>query len=421
MTYYRYHRDKDLCQRCRYCVTRVSCPSPEQCIGCSACYLGCPNEAILSEVHDPKQWVVVTIDSQPVEVPRDITVKAAMESIGHHFTRYPEKQSLFAPCQTGGCYACSVVVDGELRPSCHTSVKKGQRIQTQVSDDITPLRIVGWYQSHAVGGVGTPWPEKSVDGRLHFFAEAACFAAGCNLRCRTCQNHTVTYDSAGPPVTPEQAAGDLLSLCRSMDLHRLAISGGEAALNRLWLLGFFSALSHRSRMGDRLHLDTNATILTSDYIDALVEVGMTDIGPDVKAARLDTFQTITGIADSELAQQYLDTEWSAVRHIADNYYPEEVFMGVGLPFNPAFYNSEDEMNDELHAWASRVIAIDDRIQVTILDYRCEFRRHDIKRPYPEQMRAIKGFIEDVGLRTVIAQTRAGHLEPNYFAPDRVKG
>lgn len=420
MAHYRYHRNKDLCEQCRYCVTRISCPSPQLCIGCSACYLSCPYEAIIKKDELYQEMIRVTVNSQQVEVPSNITIKAALESIGYHFASFPEKESLFAPCQTGGCYACSVLVEGELLPSCHTPVKDGQVIQTQVSDEMTPLRIVGWYQSHAVGGVGTPWPEKSVNGRPHFYAEAACFAAGCNLRCRTCQNHTVTYDSAGPPVTPEQAARDLLSLCRSMELNRMAISGGEATLNRAWLLRFFSTLNSKSRDEERLHLDTNATILTSDYIDALVNSGVTDIGPDIKSVRLDTFQTITGIVDSTLAQQYLDTEWNAVKYIADNYYPDEVFMGVGLPYNSAFYKSEEDKKEELHTWASRIVEIDDRIQVTMLDYRPEFRRRDIRRPFPEEMSAIKRFMEDVGLRTVIAQTRAGHLAPIHLAPDRRK-
>jgi pyruvate formate lyase activating enzyme len=198
----------------------------------------------------------------------------------------------------------------------------------------------------------------------------------------------------------------------------MAISGGEATLNRAWLLQFFSALSSKSREGDRLHLDTNATILTPDYIDNLVDVGVTDIGLDVKAVSLDTFQTITGIENQKLAHQYLNTEWNAVKHIADSYYPEDVFMGVGLPFNPAFYRSDEEMNDELHSWASRIVEIDNRIQVTILDYRPEFRRRDIRRPYPEEMSTIKRFMEDIGLKTVIAQTRAGHLAPLQLAPDR---
>jgi pyruvate formate lyase activating enzyme len=198
----------------------------------------------------------------------------------------------------------------------------------------------------------------------------------------------------------------------------LAISGGEATLNRPWLLRFFSWLRENSPSEYRLHLDTNATILTPDYIDDLVEAGITDIGPDVKSVSVDTFQIITGIADSALAETYLSTEWDAVKHIADNHYPDSLFMGVGLPFNPAFYDSPEVMNEELHAWGTSVGAIDDRIQVTVLDYRPQFRRHDISRPSANEMRRVKTLLEDTGLQTVIAQTSSGHLPPLRPAPDR---
>jgi pyruvate formate lyase activating enzyme len=167
-----------------------------------------------------------------------------------------------------------------------------------------------------------------------------------------------------------------------------------------------------------LHLDTNATVLTSDYIDALVEAGVTDVGPDLKSARLETFQTITGIKDSTLAKKHWTTAWNAVRHLADEYYPEKVFMGVGLPFNPAFYPSTEAMQAELHEWGTRVVDIDDRIQVTILDYRPEFRRHDIERPSTGEMLDVKALLEGLGLRTVLAQTAFGHLAPSRPAPDR---
>ena len=211
-----------------------------------------------------------------------------------------------------------------------------------------------------------------------------------------------------------------MQLCRTTSLHRVAISGGEPTLNRRWLLQFFAALNEWSQGDVRLHLDTNATILTNDYIDHLVQAGVTDIGPDLKAVRLETFQIITGIRDAELARQYLDTEWKAVKYIADNYYPGDLFMGVGLPFNPAFYQSNKAMEAEIHDWASRVAAIDDRIQVTILDYRPEFRRLDLQRPSINEMKEIKAFIEGVGLRTVVAQTSIGHLPPIHQAPDRSK-
>jgi MoaA/NifB/PqqE/SkfB family radical SAM enzyme len=43
----------------------------------------------------------------------------------------------------------------------------------------------------------------------------------------------------------------------------------------------------------RFHVDTNATLLTEDYIDELVEAGVTDIGPDLKGFSVETFMKIT--------------------------------------------------------------------------------------------------------------------------------
>ncbi|MHA2141165.1 MAG: radical SAM protein [Candidatus Thorarchaeota archaeon] len=417
MTGYTFQRNGELCTNCRFCITSVSCPSPQSCIGCKACYLACPHEAIRQATPETHSPVTVTVDGNPLEVPGNATIKQALEALGYVFSRYPDSNNLFAPCETGGCYACAVFVDGELLPSCHTGVRSSQRIETKTQDDTQPLRIVGWHQAHTVGGVGTPWTAKQLYGQYGAYSEAACFAAGCNLRCRTCQNFSVTYNSAARAVTPKHAASRLLGLARRVNVKRLAISGGEATLNRPWLLGFFSWLSENSPSDYRLHLDTNATILTPDYIDDLVEAGITDIGPDVKSVSVDTFQIITGIADSSLAETYLSTEWDAVKHLADNYYPERVFMGVGLPFNPAFYELSEVMDSELQTWGTRIAAIDDRIQVTVLDYRPQFRRHDISRPPIAEMRRVKALLEDTGLQTVIAQTSSGHLPPSRPAPD----
>ncbi|MHA2086467.1 MAG: 4Fe-4S binding protein, partial [Candidatus Thorarchaeota archaeon] len=48
MTGYRYRRNRKICTNCRFCITGVSCPSPQYCVGCGACYLACPNEAMHS-------------------------------------------------------------------------------------------------------------------------------------------------------------------------------------------------------------------------------------------------------------------------------------------------------------------------------------------------------------------------------------
>jgi pyruvate formate lyase activating enzyme len=211
----------------------------------------------------------------------------------------------------------------------------------------------------------------------------------------------------------------LTKLRRKSQVNRLAISGGEPTLNRKWLIQFFRELKHLNPDPNaRFHLDTNASILTPDYIDELVLAGITDIGPDLKAVQVGTYQTITNIADPKLAQQYLDTSWAAVKYLADHYYPQQLFMGVGLPYNAAFFSSPKQQEMELHQWGTRLSAIDDRIQVCILDYRPTFRRRDIRRPTVAEIREIKQLLEGVGLQTVIAQTPFGHLPPKQPAPDR---
>ena len=299
MSHQVFWRNRDLCQSCRFCITKVSCPSPRDCIGCQACYLACPHEAIESKSKKLDSFITISVDGSQVEVPSSVTVKAALEHLGFRFERYPHKDTHFAPCQTGGCYACSVLVDDELLPSCHTAVVSGQNIKTAVSEEQEPLRVVGWYQAHAVGGVGTPWDTKSI-AKGYGYAEIACFASGCNLRCRSCQNYSVTYCSNAPAITPLEAATELIKMGRTVGVKRLAISGGEATLNRLWLVRFFNKLQELGKGELRLHLDTNATILTRDYIDELVSAGVTDFGPDLKAANLETFKLITGVHDDEL-------------------------------------------------------------------------------------------------------------------------
>lgn len=59
-----------------------------------------------------------------------------------------------------------------------------------------------------------------------------------------------------------------------------------------------------------MHLDSNGTILTSDYIDELIEAGVNNIGVEPKGLRLETFMDITGVTDRRLAELYLETSWT---------------------------------------------------------------------------------------------------------------
>lgn len=419
MDHFIYKRNLDKCWNCGFCTDTVACPNPESCIGCQSCYLACFREAIEPISRKPGPQIEIIVNNNRLIVPSKITVKAALEFLGFQFSQFPSSNALFAPCQTGGCNSCNVLVNGIPQASCHTEIQEGQHIQTDCLEDIEPRRIVGWYTPHPVGGVGTPWIAKDYAKTQQTYIEVACFTAGCNLRCKTCQNFDTTYNSKAPSVTPLEAATILTKVRHQFGVNRLAVSGGEPTLNRKWLLQFFTHLKQQnSDTKARLHLDTNASILTPDYIDELIRAGVTDIGPDLKAVTLQTYQTITNIKNPNLAQQYLDTSWQAVEYLSNHYYPEQIFVGVGLPFNPDFFPNEKIMIQELQEWGRRLAAINNRLQVCILDYRPTFRRRHIQRPLPDQVRWVKSLLENLGLKTVIAQTQSGHLPPLHPAPDR---
>lgn len=406
ITVKKYRREKDKCRDCGVCAYIVKCPMGGECIGCSSCYLACPYMAIApEEVTISNKEVAIWIDDEKVYVPEKVTLKIALEFLGYEFVKFPTDagpKKIYAPCNTGGCYACAVLVNGVLSPLCHTAVREGIRINLHV-DDVEPLRIVGSFTPHTVGGVGTPWWIKGLG-----YIEVACFSAGCNLRCPSCQNFTITYNSRQRPITPKDAAFFLTRERRKYGVDRMAISGGEPTLNRKWLIKFFEELKKMNPdPRARLHLDTNATILTRDYIDDLVRVGVTDIGPDLKAYTLETFKKVTGITDDALAKKYLSTAWDAVKYMVNEYYPEDIFVGIGIPYNRFFYPDLKE----LAKFGEAIAKIDPEIQVCVLDYRPEFRAHKLTRPSVKEMLKVKKLLNDVGLKTVIVQTYLGHIGP----------
>jgi len=83
-----------------------------------------------------------------------------------------------------------------------------------------------------------------------------------------------------------------------------------------------------------------------------------------------------------------------------------VYIGAGFA-----YNSEWMSFDEVAEIGDRVAAIDPRLQVTVLDYFPTFRRRYIRRPSVNEMLKVKRILEERGLRTVIVQSRIGHIGP----------
>lgn len=401
MTFYKCVIDYSKCSSCGFCSWYVDCPGRDKCVDCRVCFLGCPNRAVVRVVdNNDRRTVKVKIDGEVYCLPEKITLKRALELIGYKFSKLPVDEGIYAPCETGGCYACAVWVDGRVAQLCTTPVHDGMIVELEA--DFHPVRIVSGFMPHLVGGVGTPWHLK-VKGR---YIEVACFAHGCNFRCPQCQNWVVTYSNNLSPITPEKAAEKLSLLRRRYGVDRMAISGGEPTLNRRWLITFFKELRRLNSDGHaRFHLDTNTSLLTRDYIDELVEVGVTDIGADIKALNLETFVEVTGVDDEDLAKSYLNTAWNAVKYIIDEYL-DRVFLGVGIPYNKAWMSDE-----ELYRIGCKLAEINPDIQVCLLDYRPEFRRRDIRWPNFHEMRVAKKILEEAGLRTVIAQTRFGHVGP----------
>ncbi len=394
--------DEERCVDCGFCRTVNVCSSPNLCILCFSCLCSCPNMARR----------VVWIDSEPgsckvevegieLEVPRNLTVKKALSMAGVSVGLAPGEGDVSAPCRTGGCYSCLVEMDGEPVRACITPVRDGASIRLY-RENQPLLRIVHGPEPHMVGGKGTPWWVK---GRR--YVEVAIWAAGCNLRCPQCQNYHVTYDNASRPITPREAAVSLTAARIAYGVNRMAISGGEPTVNRRWLIEFFRELRRLNRDDKaRLHLDSNGTLLTKDYIDELVEAGVTDIGVEPKGARVETFMKITGIRNRPLAQRYLETAWRALDYLISEY-SDRVFVGVGIPYNRAFM-----MEEELWEIGERIASISRDVQVVVLDYFPTFRNRRLRRPSFEEMLRVKRILGDAGLRTVIVQTSIGHIGPN---------
>jgi len=397
-------KNLDRCQNCGFCEEYVACLSTypgysEECIGCGACYISCPHKAIELREKSTDREVKIELDGKKFSLPEKITIKHALGVLGYKVSKFPSEGDLFAPCEVGGCWSCAVEVDGTVKQSCVTAIRDGMKINSRVPEDYIPSRIVHGWMGHAVGGVGTPWWIK---GRAAI--EVACFAAGCNLRCPQCQNWTTTYRGKGEAITPKGAASLTTDARKRYGVNRMAISGGESTLNRAWLVQYLRALKELNPDKEaRLHVDTNASILTRDYIDELVEAGMTDIGPDLKGLYPETFMHITGIEDKRLAERYQKTAWEATEYIINNY-RDKVFIGIGIPYSEKLVSIQ-----EIVEMGKRIATIDPTVQVCVLDYRPEFRARNITRPTLEDMFMVWKELKETGLKTVICQTGFGYI------------
>jgi len=370
------------CLSCGFCSDYVACASKSGCVGCGSCVIGCPQGARkLKPRLDEAKSIQFTLDGNTCSVDGPVSVFDALCQLGKATKTHGPEGCTQALCGTGGCWSCSVSINGVLTRSCVTSLQEGMEIVTdpEILQRHAPVRQVTLMR---------PAP--------HF--HPSIFVHGCNYRCDLCHNWDLTFAAGTQPRGPAETVSSL-----ELDLENdywIGISGGEPTLNPAWLLETVRQLRGAAPEA-RIQLDTNASLLTPELIDALIAAGVTDISPDLKALRLETFMKISGVACEETAQLYLRNSWNAVRYIHEHY-RSKVFMAVSLPCHPRIHSKA-----ELHDSAEALAQIDPEMHVTLIEYQPAFRLRDWPFLGQQVMEQARQIVAEAGLRNIIIQGGTG--------------
>lgn len=380
------------CVQCGFCGQYVDCSSKtDGCIGCGACVVACPQAARglrpistdkSADCSEHKNLIDFAVDGEPQQLLGPISVSTALEHLGlGSETDGSERKSPKAACRTGGCWNCAVLINNVLTRSCITPLRSGMQIVTnpQVVGQATPKRVVTLMR---------PAPHRN----------PSIFTHGCNYRCDLCHNWDLTFSSTACALTPAQTV-DQLGLRPEKD-RWIGISGGEPTLYRKWLVATVRQL-RQAAPESRIQLDTNASVLTPDYIDELIAAGVTDVSPDLKALRIETFMKISGVRNKEDAQQYMQTVWQAIGHLHANY-ADKVFMAVSIPCHPRIHSKS-----ELEEMAAALAALSPEIPVTLTELQPAFRNRDWPLLHRQAMEEALEFLSGAGLKRVMIQGGAG--------------
>lgn len=382
----------DNCIQCGFCDQYIDCSlKTDGCIGCGACVVACPQGARELRARPANQPVAgsedrnlldFVVDGEPQQLHGPISVSTALEQLGlGSKAGASEPESHKADCRTGGCWDCAILINGVLTRSCITPLRSGMQIETNPHTvrQVMPKRVVTLMR---------PEPHH----------HPSIFTHGCNYHCDLCHNWDLTFSSTARALTPTETVAQLM--LRPEKDQWIGISGGEPTLNRQWLVKTVQAI-RQAAPESRIQLDTNASVLTPDYIDELVAAGVTDVSPDLKAIRIETFMKISGVRNKEDAQQYMQTVWQAIGHLHTNY-ADKVFMAVSIPCHPKIHSKS-----ELEEMAAALAALSPEIPVTLTELQPAFRLRDWPLLHQQTMEEALKFLKGAGLNKVIIQGGTG--------------
>ena len=388
------------CDRCNDCTAcrHVACPAgrlhSKECIGCGICQLVCPSDAIELRHLQPaaSSGCCIRINGQLATVETGTPLIDTFRSFGLIGAQ--------DTCSCGGCWTCAAVVDGYVRLACTTIVADGMDVLYPVPTG-EPLRRATIVEPHYGGACGTPFSYRLTRGRGNVM-EIVTASSGCNFRCPTCQAFGIAFGGRWAVMDSQGLAGVISRYAGYHAVDRVIISGGEPTLNVPWLLSLMKYLKD-DRAINFVNLDTNGSLLSSDLLEELCILGLTNLSLDLKAIRLGTFMNNTGVGETELAKKFLKNAWTMLSAAMGI---EGLYVGVGIPFNPALI-----VDDELREIGTAISGIRRDIQVSLIDVRPAFRRNDIERPTVEEMLVAQRIMLESGLENVWALTPQGPVSP----------